>query len=106
MSKPVEIYRPCNGTEGDWFRAQFCDKCQRDKPEIEEYCDILGRTFLHAEDAPEYPSQWRIENDKPVCTAFWPHGVDDDPAHIVTDDRTLEMFGGMTGRDCEVERDS
>lgn len=95
-SDRIKLYQPCNGSEGDWFRAQFCDRCQREKPETEDYCDILNRSFAYDVEAPEYPNQWRFVDDKPVCTAFWPHGMEDDPAHIVTDDRTIDMFSEPT----------
>lgn len=98
MSGRIKLYRPCNGSEGDWFRAQFCDECQRDRPEVEQYCEILGLTFLHDTDEPEYPKQWVVENDKPRCTAFWPNGVADDPVRIVNDDRTIDMFSADAGK--------
>lgn len=92
MSERIKLYRPCNGTEGDWFRAQFCDRCQRDRPEVEEYCEILGLTFAYDVDAPEYPRQWVLEDGHPRCTAFWQQGVKEDPCYVVNDTKTIDMF--------------
>ncbi len=67
-------YRPANGTEGDMFRAQFCDRCWHDR---DESCEIFARTLVHYVDDPEYPEEWqenRVHEDyveEPHCTAFW-----------------------------------
>ena len=29
--KPGEPYRPCNGTEGEFFISMWCEECERDK---------------------------------------------------------------------------
>lgn len=66
----IEPYRPSNGTEGDIFRAQFCDRCTRQ----DEPCEILGRTLWLLEDDPNYPTEWVCDvgpwPGNPRCTAF------------------------------------
>lgn len=73
-----EKYRPCNGSEGDWFTGQFCDQCAHDAKwheteNPEDGCQIFFRTMIHNTDHEEYPSEWTYdENGKPTCTKFLP----------------------------------
>lgn len=73
-TKALRLYRPSNGSEGDWFRGQFCDRCVRDRDWRESEtnpCEILNATLCLSTDDPHYPSEWRYdENDDPVCMAF------------------------------------
>jgi len=75
MSAEVRIlyrrYRPSNGTEGMMFIERWCERCVRDNPEKEEYCDILNRTLMYNLSDPEYPTEWIEDDDmNPRCTAF------------------------------------
>ncbi len=76
---PGEPYRPCNGSEGEYFMAMWCEECARDKEmngtcyregrdaTDEDWCEILGRSFRSDEPLPE----WVIgEDGQPLCTKF------------------------------------
>jgi hypothetical protein len=71
MDAKVELvpYRPSNGSEGEWFRSMFCDRCALDK---NEDCEILAKTFYLDVDDPEYPKEWVADEkyENPTCTAF------------------------------------
>jgi len=72
MTKP---YRPSNGTEGDYFMADFCNKCAREAayrrdPDANDCCDILVMTFAVGIDDPAYPKEWVTDDKGPRCTAF------------------------------------
>lgn len=50
---PGDAYRPCNGTEGEYFHSMWCDNCARvahghregrDAGD-DDWCEILGRSF-------------------------------------------------------------
>lgn len=101
--KPAEPYRPCNGSEGEFFMAMWCEECERDKvmsgqatvddadkdPDL--YCEILGRSFCSDEPLPE----WVYGPDgQPCCTQFVALGS----AIPSRCDHTLDMFnlGGAT----------
>ncbi len=65
MSKP---YRPSNGSEGEMFERQFCDRCEHQGP-----CMIAANAFWHNIDDPLYPSEWIVDDDglsNPRCTVF------------------------------------
>jgi hypothetical protein len=79
---PGERYQPCNGTEGEYFHAMWCEECERDKVMSGQatqeqadadpglYCQILNNSF-HDEGVAE----WVIGKDgQPCCTAFVPVG--------------------------------
>lgn len=63
----MEKYRPCNGSEGEWFRRKFCEQCQHD---IQMNCQILVRTLMNDKDDPDYPTEWIKDENGPRCTAF------------------------------------
>ena len=67
-------YRPSNGTEGELFKAQFCDRCQLDNfnhDTGEGGCGILVRSMCFDIDHPKYPAEWLFGGDgKPTCAAF------------------------------------
>jgi hypothetical protein len=76
MSKP---YRPSNGSEGVYFMASFCDKCENDIDE-ENPCPIIGASMAYGVDDPRYPKEW-IQDEvglgefpikNPKCTNFKP----------------------------------
>ena len=95
-NKPGEPYRPCNGSEGEYFIGMWCDECERDKvmsgqattedadadPSL--YCEILGRSFRD-EPLPEWTYG---EDGQPKCTAFVPVGTI--PSN--RDEFTVDMF--------------
>lgn len=67
-----EKYRPSNGTEGDIFRADWCDKCAKD---ANGDCLILARTMAFDVDDEKYPVEWRRRADAThypdaECTAY------------------------------------
>lgn len=72
MSEEIRLYRPSNGTSGDMFMSSFCNKCIKfpNSMDAENQCQILGKTFIHDIEDPEYPKQWCYIDDIPVCTAF------------------------------------
>lgn len=70
-------YRPSNGTEGEMFCSEWCDRCTRDEAArrdmawIEAGCPVRAGTFAFAIDDPDYPKEWVYGPDgQPVCTAF------------------------------------
>jgi len=71
MSKP---YRPSNGTEGDIFEYNFCDRCKKQTDQYgEPDCRIAFNAFWHEKSHPEYPTEWIVDDDglsNPRCTAF------------------------------------
>lgn len=80
---PGEPYRPCNGSEGEYFIGMWCEECDRDKvmngnATVEDadkdptlYCEILSRSFLSDEPLPEWTHG---EDGQPKCTQFVPKG--------------------------------
>ena len=67
-----EPYRPSNGTEGDIFRADWCEKCTKD---VDGDCRIIALSMAYDVDEPEYPKEWRRRADATEwpgaeCTAF------------------------------------
>lgn len=104
-SKPGEPYRPCNGTEGEYFHSMWCEECARDKvmsgqattedadkdPSL--YCEILNRSFRNDEPLPE----WAYGDDgQPKCMQFLRYvepREDEQPSQVVRDDKTIDMFG-------------
>jgi hypothetical protein len=74
MSKP---YRPSNGTEGDYFQNDWCEKCARDQafrnnPDSGDGCPIVAATLIFDIHESEYPKEWIEDDDgsNPRCTAF------------------------------------
>lgn len=99
-SKPAgESYMPCNGSEGEFFMAAWCEECERDKAmngtvhregreeREDDWCEILGRSFR--EDAiPE----WVYGADgQPCCTQFVPMGQKEPTTRC---ENTADMFEG------------
>lgn len=81
-------YRPSNGTEGDVFMAQWCERCA-----MADYdgggCMIQLRAIAHGISEPEYPPEWNFTNGgAPQCTAF---SLDSPPEPRC--DQTTDMFG-------------
>jgi hypothetical protein len=65
-----ELYRPSNGTEGECFKGAFCEKCTKDDPDNDSFCDIIAETMAYGVDDPEYPREWVYGENGPECTAF------------------------------------
>ena len=89
-----EKYRPSNGTEGDTFIAEWCDKCEherahRENPHAVDGCAILTATMLYDVDEAQYPIEWIVDATGPRCTAFVPDG-EQIPLPRCT--RTIDMF--------------
>lgn len=61
-------WRPSNGTGGDIFRADWCDKCHREQGNRK--CKIFTKTLIYDINDPEYPKEWIDDDDGPRCTAF------------------------------------
>lgn len=78
MDKVIELYRPSNGTEGSCFKADWCERCERQRrwyEDNEEPCQIELATEMYGIDEPEYPKEWHYAADgNPVCSAFVPDG--------------------------------
>ena len=92
-------YRPSNGTEGDYFEAEFCDRCSKDdgvSPFNEPgTCIIRCNAFVFGIDEPEYPRDtWVYFNGRPTCLAFVERGGRDDPDNALqpTDPAQLDLF--------------
>jgi len=64
-------YRPSNGTEGDSFIEEWCERCQHEDVENEILCPILTATYAYYVDDPNYPGQWCYDaNGRPVCPSY------------------------------------
>lgn len=67
-----KLYRPSNGSEGEWFQHQWCNRCEKDRRE-DRPCKILSRSMAYDIDEPGYPREWvYAENGHPMCTKFEP----------------------------------
>lgn len=93
---PGKPYMPCNGTEGEFFHAAWCENCERDKAmngtvyregreeTDDDWCEILGRSFREDEIA-----EWVYGADgQPSCTHFVPMGQ----AVTVRCEHTADLF--------------
>ncbi len=97
---PGEPYRPCNGSEGEFFHSMWCENCDRDKvmngtatiddadndPDL--YCEILNRSYR---DDP-LPEWKRGDDGQPMCTEFVPMRKPDEPAPVERCPNTSDMF--------------
>jgi hypothetical protein len=68
----IRPYRPSNGTEGEIFMEQWCERCQHDDQEFEEYCPIVADTMAFDIGDKDYPKEWIYKpgTDIPICTNF------------------------------------
>lgn len=69
------LYRPSNGTEGDYFQEAWCARCKADRAYRESGgkeagCDLIARSMAFKVDEPRYPKEWVWRDGYPVCTAF------------------------------------
>jgi hypothetical protein len=68
IPEAAKPYRPSSGSEGEMFRAAFCDRCVHD---VNSDCGILLRTLVHLPDDEEYPKEWTHDAEgEPTCTKF------------------------------------
>ena len=69
-----KLYRPSNGTEGDYFMGKFCYQCIHDNPDYNvsaPRCDIMTATMCYDINDKEYPKEWTYDdNNEPICTKF------------------------------------
>lgn len=76
MSGETKPYRPSNGTEGDFFEADFCRKCEYEARarlrDADSGCKILTFVLALDIDHPRYPKEWVMDPDgsNPRCTKF------------------------------------
>lgn len=95
----IRLYQPSNGTEGEYFFAQWCERCDRDDTmngradweHAEKVCQIIGDTMAYNITDPEYPKEWRYGRHGPECTAFRPMR-EPGPSIAFRDERTIDMF--------------
>lgn len=71
MADPIP-YRPSNGTEGDWFEAQWCNRCDLQGNDAQGWCSIHTHVLALSIDDKGYPAEWISDADgqHPRCTAF------------------------------------
>lgn len=82
-----KLYRPSNGTEGEWFMSQWCERCVKDRPS--KPCSIIGRTMGLETTEKGYPREWVTDDDGPRCTAFQDH--EKPKPTIIKDKRQIGM---------------
>jgi len=78
---PYKLYRPSNGTEGEWFMSRWCHQCEAlEEVGTGEPCPILGDALAGLD-----VEQWRIRRGSPCCIAFRKNGEPAplDPAAVV-----------------------
>lgn len=86
--KDGTLYRPSNGTEGDFFQGRFCDHCKADaefRKTMQNGCDILARSLACDVKDSDYPKEWIWRGGVPVCTAF-----DDEALQITNAEREAQ----------------
>jgi hypothetical protein len=71
-SPDAEPYQPSNGSEGDVFAERWCERCVKDDPEAERFCEIRTETFVYDIADPNYPRAWVYRDGVPTCTEFVP----------------------------------
>ena len=94
---PGEPWRPSNGTDGDIFHEDWCQRCAKDKHMSEgipfdqvaesDLCSILATSFLPDEPLPEWR---RLPDGRTICTAFIENCIE----VKVRCTSTRDMFGG------------
>lgn len=96
-------YQPSNGTEGMWFTGEWCDRCRHDeaarKGRPEDGCKILAHTMCLDYNDPDYPSEWRYDEDGiPQCTAFERELTADEKAQEAERKRVADLEKHGQGR--------
>lgn len=103
MTDTIKLYRPGSATQGESFISGWCGRCKHDRVTNgtvhfddavdDDYCQILGKTFLHDIASADYPQEWRYDSDGcPVCISFEPMGAPDGLSVAVRDDYTADLF--------------
>jgi hypothetical protein len=68
-AKAGELYRPRNGTEGDYFMGVWCATCCKNASD--QWCEINLNVLARHIDDPDYPKEWIWRADgQPQCTAW------------------------------------
>ena len=71
ISSTFPVYCPGNGTEGDYFEAEFCDQCKNEDADAEQWCEIHNDALFYDTHEEGYPRDWWVKfNGKPTCLAF------------------------------------
>lgn len=72
----MKLYKPANGTEGEWFFSKFCYNCKyyvEDKESGSDDCElnlIIAAEINEITDN-DYPDEWTYdEKGNPICTDF------------------------------------
>jgi hypothetical protein len=78
-----ELYRPSNGSEGDWFMAGHCRRCKKDR---NGDCLIIAKAMGFDITEAEYPREWTFKDGDPTCTAF-----DDVDQPLTNEERAAQM---------------
>lgn len=66
-----DLYRPSNGSEGDWFESQFCERCEKDRAFWQDgNCDPDKVCMIHNLSYVRQVPQWIYVDGEPVCTEF------------------------------------
>ena len=93
----TEPYRPSNGTAGEMFRQDWCERCHREQGGRQ--CKILTATLIHSVDESGYPKEWVRDVEgwpgNPRCTAFEEPRA---PVHhtLIKDRRQISLFPDAT----------
>ena len=99
VARAGQKYRPGNGTEGALFIDGWCAECERDhgmmaglpleECDDNQVCALIGLTYLHPVEHPDYPAQWQYGKDgQPRCTDFVAKGQ----PIPVKDEHTGDLF--------------
>lgn len=72
VTRAGKPYRPSNGIEGEFFHAEFCDRCVMGQDEgFVEGCEIWAAAFWNSLGEPGFPKEWIFDSSGcPTCTAF------------------------------------
>lgn len=71
--KTERLYRPSNGSEGEYFMSIFYDSCKRDaclRDGTGSGCQIAMKTMAYDIGDADYPREWIYDGENPTCTAF------------------------------------
>lgn len=72
----MKLYKPANGTEGEWFFNKFCYRCKNyvedeESGSLDCKLNLIIAAEINNTTDDDYPDEWRYnEKDKPVCTEF------------------------------------
>lgn len=95
--KPVRKYQPSNGTEGDIFINQFCNRCCHEKfihtqNDNDKMCNIFSDSLIYNIKDEEYPKEWIYDNNGlPICTKFKKHDWFSEDGDLIEPDDIEEI---------------